>query len=199
MKSVTIVTIAALLIGSSCGTSRVPAECTFGADRRGATLSILSGRWSAMTPDVVAELWPVPITWGSEAAGAQPCSGTATFSYLDNVRANDCRCCDTFGFTDVSRSGRCDRILSSVTLVREFVTELQAREFARQLVVIAGGGVRPLEQPVTTILNDVSGDPQTANIELLPDDHGWRVRVLVYRTTTESRGRARSSNFSRME
>jgi hypothetical protein len=131
-------------------------------------------------------LWPVPITWGSEASGEQPCSGTATFSYLERVQANDCLCCDTFLFTDVPGRDGCTRRLSSVTLVRDFATRAEAIQLAKRVVAGIGGAGHGLEEPVTTILTDLPlATTQTANVQILSRGGRWRVRLLVYRTASE--------------
>ncbi len=143
MRTLSILIAAGLLSVISCSHLTTRTACPITPDRWSGLESILSGRWPDFSPDTVVELWPQPITWGSEASGEQPRSGTATFSYLERVEANDCLCCDTFLFTDGPSQAGCVRRLSSVTLVRDFATRLEAIQLAtRAVAVIGGAGAR---------------------------------------------------------
>ena len=187
MKTLRTTIISGLLTVIACSNVVTRVECPIGSERWSALQTILAGNWRSITPDNVAELWPTPIAWGSEASGKQPCSGSVTFSYLEHVQANDCLCCDTFAFTDVPSRDGCTRRLSSVTLVRDFAARADARVLAKRLVTAVGGAGHEFDEPVTTILTDIApATTQTANVQILSREDKWRVRLLIYRISSDS-------------
>lgn len=184
MRGLRVLVLALALLGA-CRT--IPnSTCQLHAMTHTAFRDLLSKDWSTTTPDTVAQLWPSPIMWGSEAGGDRPCSGTASFSNLERVIANECLCCDTFAFTDVPSSGKCERYLSSATLVRHFPDDAPARH-AAALLLAAVDGTKRLDLPSTTVTRQIS--PRTTEITQLQVSEalgGWRVRLLTYRVTDDA-------------
>lgn len=169
---------------SACGT--VPnATCGLDAATRTTFRTLLSREWSKTTPETVAGIWPSSVLWGAEAAGDKPCSGTATFSNLARVVANECLCCDTFAFTDVSHDSKCERHLSSVTLVRHVADEARARDVATQLLAVVDG-TRQLVLPSTTVTRQLSPtSTEVTQLEVTRALGGWRIRLLTYRVSAD--------------
>lgn len=177
-----------IVLLSACS-STVPALPSCDADT--ATVApfheLSSADWHNLTPDAVAERWPRPISWGSEASAERPCEGTATFSYLGRVVDNVCQCCDTFAFNDAPDRQKCSRYLSSVTLVRSAIDEQSARGIALRLLRAAGAEGTQLTLPYTTASTRTdAARTQVIQLQVAPleSDGGWRVRLLVYRTST---------------
>jgi hypothetical protein len=143
--------------------------------------------WQAATPEHVAAMWPSPLLWGSEAHAEGPCHGTATFSYLGNVRENECRHCDTFEFMEnAGADGKCDRLLSSVTITRFAGHAAGARHIGIELWRAVSSATETLTQPSTTATSPIGSMLQTATVEVLPAKGGWRVRLTVFRVDADS-------------
>lgn len=178
------VALGVVIASISCRTGR-PSVCD--SDQKGTfgLQSVLSSDWLRLTPDTLARQWPDKLLWWSEAAGERACSGTATLSYLGKVMANECVCCDIFAFTDLPRSGGCDRFLSSVSLVRSAATETDARYIASELfrAINPGSGSGQLTLPSTIVVRQITPTLQeVAQIDVsTATQKRWRIRLMVYR------------------
>lgn len=175
-----------ILITVLAGCRSAPIVCELEPTHHRALERVVSAGWDGMTPDVVADMWPSPVTWGANAPGVEPCTGTATFSSLDVVLANECLCCDTFGFTDVRRENACDKVLSSVTVVRHVPDLISARRVAASLLAAVGSAERVV-LPVTTSTRALSAQSsEIVRLEINELASGWRVRLLLYRVSPDS-------------
>jgi hypothetical protein len=171
----------------SCRTARY-SSCVITPETLSALRLLRAREWRGTTPEDVATGWPAPITWGAQATGAEPCAGTVTFSNLQSVADNECRCCDTFGFSDVRRNNTCTRDLSSVTIVRSVGDEVRAREIARELLMSISGEPADIHLPITTVTQQLSPTQlQTCVVEIVNVGGEWRVRLVTYRPDAEER------------
>jgi hypothetical protein len=106
-----------------------------------------------------------------------------TQSYLGEVIANECNCCDTFLFNEIIGAGGCENALAFISLVRVAPDEAGAHRVAKQLLYsVDQDWDRRLKFPVTVTFKRVGASlTQTSTVAIARYSKGWRIRLTVSR------------------
>lgn len=184
-KRIAVLVIVALT-ASRCASSEGP-SCSVLPEQHLLILKDLSvADWERLSDESVSNQWPAPITWGSHTAGEQQCTGTSTHSYLGEVIANECNCCDTFVFEESVRDNRCQKTLTSIVLVRTMRNPDDASSIAaRLLYAVDPDWNGTLQLPSTATVRRVgSVMTQTSTVNIVPGSGVWRIKLTVFRSRT---------------
>jgi hypothetical protein len=110
---------------------------------------------------------------------------------LARVIANECECCDTFLFADVSSSDGCKQVLSSVTIIRVAGDRASAGALARQLKEAVA-----VTKEITFADHDLEfssvGWPsktvnQSASLDVVASGQQYLLRLNIYRVIVPER------------